>query len=99
MGRVGKLSRVLALGFYLTGNESYAAQASLLLRTWFLDPATRMNPNLNFGQGIPGITTGRGTGLIDSRGLTDVTDDVGLQAVYKSWSDNDQKGREKWFAD
>lgn len=96
--KVQRDSRALALAFYLMGNEAYAARAALLLRTWFLDPATRMNPNLDFGQGIPGITTGRGTGIIDTVGLTDVVDAVGLLSGSRNWTVNDQKGMEKWFA-
>jgi hypothetical protein len=67
--RIVKLCRdcsILACAFYFTGNQAYSKQAVALLRTWFLDPTTRMNPHLNYAQAIPGICEGRDIGIIDT---------------------------------
>ncbi|HEX6730423.1 MAG TPA: alginate lyase family protein [Pyrinomonadaceae bacterium] len=87
----------LSLIYYLKNDESAAAKATELLRTFFLDPKTRMNPNLKYAQGIPGVNTGRGIGLIETRGLTRVVDAIGLLGGSKSWTAADQRGMEDWF--
>jgi hypothetical protein len=90
--------RTLSLAYYFKSNEEYAAKATVLLRAWFLDPATRMNPNLEYAQFIPGVNTGRGIGLIETRGLADVVDGIGLLAGSKSWTVADQRGLEDWYS-
>lgn len=91
--------RALALGHYLTGDEQYAERATQQLRAWFLDPATRMNPNLEHAQMQFGKNEGTGTGIIDSRGLTDVTDAAILLRGSKAWTPEDGAELQKWFHD
>ena len=62
LSRMENAVHALALGYYLTGDEQYASRAVLLLRTWFLDPATRMNPNLNSDRPFPGLLRGGASG-------------------------------------
>jgi len=87
----------LALAYYLGGDEAYATKAVQLLRTFFLAPATRMNPNLEYAQFIPGVNTGRGIGLIETRGFTRIVDAVGLLAGSKALTKDDERGLKDWF--
>jgi hypothetical protein len=98
MDQMGVAVRALSLAYYFKDDEEYAAKATQLLRAWFLDPATRMNPHLEYAQFIPGVNTGRGIGLIETRGLVNVIDAIGLLAGSKSWTSGDQKGLETWFS-
>ena len=98
LGRMSSSVKVLALAYAYTGEEVYARHATILLRTWFLNPETRMNPNLNFGQAIPGITEGRGIGIIDTVTLLPVPDATLLLEPSVAFTDTDMQGIKEWFA-
>jgi hypothetical protein len=76
----------LALAYRLTQHEPYAVKAVEVAKVWFLDPATKMNPNLEYGQGVPGRSTGRGTGIIDTVGLIKVVQTIGGLEGSPAWT-------------
>lgn len=78
LGNLSTRCMFLSLAYFFTQDEKYAAKATQLLSVWFLDKNTRMNPNLNYGQAIPGLNDGRGIGIIESRLLTDIIDGIAL---------------------
>lgn len=98
LGRMIGAVTTLGLAYHFTDDERYASHAATLLRTWFVDPATRMNPHLEYGQAIPGVTEGRGIGIIDTGGLSQVVDAIGMLRRSPSWRDADQHSLEQWFA-
>ena len=89
----------LSLAYYFTDDKRYADKAVQLLRVWFLDAATRMNPNASFAQGVPGRTPGRAEGVLDTFRLLRVVEGVGLLGPSGALSAADQAGLERWFAD
>src|SRR5258708_4538839 len=70
--RVSVQVPALVAAWKITGDERYAKHAARHLRAWFLDPSTRMNPNLQYAQAIHGRFTGRGIGIIDTVHLVEV---------------------------
>lgn len=99
MSDLNKDCKVLSLAYYFTEREKYAAKMVQLLQVWFLNDATKMNPNLNFGQAIPGITDGRGIGIIESRSLADLTDWISLLSGSKAFTAETNEGIHAWYKD
>ncbi len=50
----------LTLAWYFSGEKRYADAAARQLRAWMIDPATRMNPNLEYAQVAPGHNGDKG---------------------------------------
>lgn len=88
----------LAAAYFFSDYEGFAERAGLLLRTWFLDPATRMNPHLRYAQGIPGRCDGRGAGTIEAGPFVALFDAVGLLGASSAWTAHDQRDLVAWFA-
>jgi hypothetical protein len=87
----------LALAYYLSGDERYAARAGKQLRAWFLDSATLMNPNLHFSQLVRGNPEERGSGIIDTHNFVDVVDASILLQGSTGWSSADEQGLKRWM--
>lgn len=93
-------ARDLALAHYFTAELRFAQKAAEVIRTWFITPATRMNPSLRFGQAVPGVAEGRGIGIIDTRDLWWVMDAVALIAPSGvGLSSVEQQQLQTWWAD
>ena len=92
-------TETLGLAYWFTGDERFAEKAIQLVRVWFLDPATRMNPNLQHAQAIPGITTGRGIGIIGSRRLTLLNDGLALLGNSPAWTAPERTAFRAWLGE
>lgn len=99
LGRMADGVTTLSLAWYFSGEEKYAQKATELIRVWFFNKETRMNPNLNYAQMIPGHNNGKGRcyGVIDTYSFIDMLDAVQLLEKSKSFTEKDAKQLKAWF--
>lgn len=92
---------VAALGaaYQITSDEKYGKKAAELLKVFFIDPATRMNPQLEYAQAVLGKTPGRGIGIIDSLHLIEIPPAVAAMEKSPAFTPELVGGLKQWFHD
>jgi hypothetical protein len=88
----------LAAAWLLTRDRRFGQHAADHLRAWFVAPDTRMTPNLEYSQGVKGISTGRSFGVIDTLHLVEVARAASIIAP-RFLSDAEHTALHQWFAD
>ncbi|MBT8236462.1 MAG: alginate lyase family protein [Bacteroidia bacterium] len=93
------VDRVTSLvpAWYFTGDERYAESAVEQLRAWFLDPATKMNPNVQFGQKRRGHNYNSPSGVLEAWRMRWVIDCAILLESFPGWTEEDANALRSWF--
>jgi hypothetical protein len=89
----------LGMASFLLDNPAYGKRAALLLHTWFINPKTRMNPDLDYAQSVPGVNNGRGAGVVDGRPFVRAIQGMEFLEQTGNWDSKDQAAVHKWFED
>ncbi|MEM9246965.1 MAG: alginate lyase family protein [Cyanobacteria bacterium P01_F01_bin.153] len=89
----------LALGWYFSGKMDYADRGAQLVRQWFINPETRMNPHLRFSQVRLGHNNNQGSnsGLIETKDFYFLLDAVRLLGQSGAWTEEDRDGLREWL--
>ena len=99
LGATAKRITTLALAWYLGGDEAYARKATELIRVWFLDKATAINPNLEYAQMVPGVdgNKGRSYGVLDTYSFVEMVNAIKLLEQSQTFTKQEQKLLREWF--
>lgn len=90
--------KTLSLAWFYSGNIKFAEKAVELLRVWFINPETAMNPHFEFASALPGVYNGMPIGIIFGVTLIEMLDYVKLLSASKKWSSADKNNLRKWFS-
>jgi len=83
---------------WLTESSPPAEKAGHLLRAWFVDPATRMNPHLTYAQMSRESNQGSAGGIIDTTSLVFLVDAIFRLPFNRAWTPDHLAETKAWFA-
>jgi hypothetical protein len=100
LGTFAERVTTLSLAWYFSGDGRYAQKATELIRIWFFNKATKMNPNLNYAQVVMGRfkDKGRCYGVIDTYSFVEMLDAVQLLEQSEAFTPTDSKKLKEWFS-
>ncbi len=87
----------LGMGHGLLSLPGCADRAAHVLSVYFIDPKTRMNPDLRYGQMVRGRNTGRGTGIIDTACLIQLVHGITLLESMPGFPREVSAGVRQWI--
>lgn len=100
LGAMTQHVKTLSYAYYFSDKEKYALKGSELIKKWFLDPKTKMNPHLNFAQSVPGNPQNRRSGILDGRLISvSILDAITLFTPSKHWTEKNNREMNQWLSD
>lgn len=92
---------ISALAFYSYFSEDHIYEEIIndLLKIWFINESSKMNPNLKYSQLIRNRTKPRGVGIIDGRRLALLTEAILLLKSYGKIDDEVYAGVKEWYTE
>ncbi|MFA9476110.1 MAG: alginate lyase family protein [Filomicrobium sp.] len=89
----------LALAWRVLGDERFINHAANLIRTWFIDPRTRMEPHLRYAQVRRGHNNDEGasTGIIEMKDLYFFLDAVRIVVGADALNTEEDAALQVWF--
>lgn len=101
LGEMEKMLTVYALAYLYSGKESYAEKGWEILRAWFINKKTRMNPSMQYSQVRMGHNNNQGSnsGILDGYSLLIVPDAVKILSFSKQTKPKEVETIRAWFAD
>jgi len=89
----------LSMAYYFSGDAKYADKAKAIVQIWFINDSTKVNPNIRYGQGIPGEVEGRRAGFIEWRSISTVVNTIQILSADNFFSADEMNVLNNWFVE